>query len=612
MPEIPTTDSKTLPSQRDAASVPGKQRMRPLARWRRLEPCESEHFLFYAPPGPDCVLLKKTRNSSLRFACIVEDRLAQGLRFEGEMLLLTPYNWKHVLRYASPAFLLVESFWRSSTGHWHMGLNPASPFWGELTEIMACARSLNIPTVFWMTRSHAWHEHYKDFARCCDIVCCADSKEVDNMKAEGIKADFLPPCTQPALFHPFKMYKTPAAPKIPILFDGLADLMQYTQLDDILAAMLPMGLGMIESRYALPNNKVKTELPGYGRAVKGCVTFHGRLKALKQADACATLGTSLSSNITQQWMVLEAAACGLPVAHYGDLPADDLRGECALPFSEAEDFVGEFFRYSKDPLYRQRVGHLGWRQTNMRHTFAHRMRDICRLAGIFHDWEEHPRVSVITPCCRREFLPRAIETYRNFLYPNKEFVLVFNGDAPPPRRDLGLDEERMDIVYTHVPGEMFAGAALNVGAMLASGEYCFRVDDDDCYGQHYLRDMILQARCVDAVIFGKPELPFRFSEEQETYQRENVLSQMIVPLSDMRNLTKGFFLENTMAGKTEIFRKYCHDDEVYDDADLFFKYGLPDFYREYSVLMDKFNLVARRRDEMPGHTWRMQKDDYFL
>lgn len=62
---------------------------------------------FWSPPFPLWKPPKKSKNSTLRFGCIAEERLARGLWFEGEALYLTPQNWRYVLQYASPAFVLV-------------------------------------------------------------------------------------------------------------------------------------------------------------------------------------------------------------------------------------------------------------------------------------------------------------------------------------------------------------------------------------------------------------------------------------------------------------------------------------------------------------------------
>ena len=85
-----------------------------------------EKTAFWSPPVPSWEPLKHKKNTHLRMACMVEERLYQGLRFEGEVMILTPLNWKQILEYGKPDFILMESVLISSCGHWHMGPNEAS------------------------------------------------------------------------------------------------------------------------------------------------------------------------------------------------------------------------------------------------------------------------------------------------------------------------------------------------------------------------------------------------------------------------------------------------------------------------------------------------------
>src|SRR6056297_1151120 len=161
---------------------------------------------YWTPPVPPWQPLKKTLNSSLRMACLVEDKLYQGLRFEGEVMLLSPLNWRHALKHGKPDFLIMESIWNTATGHWHMGQCPNANGRDELLEIVFLARKLSIPTVFWFTRGCEYHEHYKEFAKHFDFVFCADPAEAESLRDEGIQAQELLPCVQPAIYNPFRHY----------------------------------------------------------------------------------------------------------------------------------------------------------------------------------------------------------------------------------------------------------------------------------------------------------------------------------------------------------------------------------------------------------------------
>ena len=211
-----------------ANHCPGKSRYVDI-----VTPSDSERVIeltdYWAPPVPFWKPLKKKPNSSLRIACVVEDRLYHGLRYEAEVLLLTPTNWKQLLAYGRPDFLLMESIWKTATGHWHMGQCLGSNEREELLRILATAQTMSIPTVFWITKGHEYHEHYKEFSKHFDYVFCADFIEAERLRSEGIAAEILLPCVQPATHNPFRHYKDYNACDLGIIYDGWADLDRMTE-----------------------------------------------------------------------------------------------------------------------------------------------------------------------------------------------------------------------------------------------------------------------------------------------------------------------------------------------------------------------------------------------
>jgi len=562
---------------------------------------------YWSPPVPPWTPLKKTLNSCLRMACVVEDRLYQGLRFEGEVLLLTPHNWKHILKHGRPDFLLMESTWNTATGHWHMAQCPVAPGREELLDIVSLARKQSIPTVFWITKGHEYHDHYKDFARNFDNVFCADPREAALLRTEGINAEELLPCVQPAIYNPFRQYEHRDAFSLGVLYDGWADLDRMTNKLRMLQEVKPYGLNIIESRYQIFRRRMDV-LPEFKDCILGCVTEQSRIQALRYAKAYITLDNTLSTQTTQQWMTLEAAACRLPVVHHGSLPDNDVRMGCVLSYPDESGILEEFIRFQEDDLYRERVAHLGWRKVFQEHSFAHRVQKICKTVGIDHDWVEYPKASLITPTFRRELLTRCVQTYERQTYPNKELVLVFNGQELPKHADLGLKNLRADIKIANVPGEMFAGACLNQGHVLAEGVYCFRVDDDDYYGENYIFDMILQAKCIDADLFGKPPAPVKFDDETKIFIRKSNPSHAIIPY-DLLNTGRQWIGGNSF-GYTKCFivKNYYHE----------FAFGAADTHLLCNAFcqsgikcasMDFFNLIAERRKVQQTHTWKIDSQD---
>ncbi|WP_018947726.1 glycosyltransferase [Thioalkalivibrio sp. AKL17] len=575
----------------------------PILATRPLSDAAMEQVPYWNPGIPPWEPVKEP-NSSLRIAAIVSDRLYEGLRFEGEVFLLTPDNARHTLDYGAPDLLIVESTWETATGHWYLAQPAPGAEADALRELVAHARSRGIPTVYWFTEDHVYHEHYREFATHFDHVFCADPEETQCLRAEGIQAEDLPPCVQPALYNPFRKHEEYDAMDLGVLFDGWGDLDRnpdhYAVLEEVREEH---RLSILESRYLLTNNRLKAEEKHQG-CILGCATRESRILALKYAKATISFEKTLSTPTTQRWEALQATASYCPAIHFGTFPEGDIRHGLVQCFGEDLDALVELIRMEEDDLYRQRIAHRAWRATLQNHTFSHRIRQICQTLGIAHDWDEYPKASVITPTCRPDMVPQAIETYRTQSYPNRELILVYNGVQP---EELPEECEAPDIRVAHVPGDRFAGAALNLGAQLASGACCFRMDDDDIYGENYLLDMMLWLRCADATVWGKGPAPLKFEEAPEVYVRPGSRQPFQIVSPEVLHAGQFWLCGNSIA-----YRRTHPEASGYRDAAL----GAADtfFNREAAsnaivLVLDPFNDVAVRQSDSGGHTWRINPQD---
>jgi len=99
-----------------------------------------------------------------------------------------------------------------------------------------------------------------------------------------------------------------------------------------------------------------------------------------------------------------------------------------------------------------------------------------------------PLVSVIlTTRERPRLLSVALACYRHQTYPNRELIVVDDGDRHPvdPRAVEGLGGR----VIRAAPGTLL-GAKLNRGVEQARGAWCQKMDDDDWYAPDFLEAMI--------------------------------------------------------------------------------------------------------------------------
>ncbi len=560
----------------------------------------------WSPNLPIFSPLLKKPNSGLRIACILEDSLFKGLSCEGDIFLLTPSNWKQVLRYSNPDFLIMDSFWKTATGHWHMGQCKESSWFKPLIEIVELAKTRSIPTVYWFTKGHEYHDMYKDFLHNFEYIFCSDIIEAERLRYEGIDVDILLPCVQPAYFNPFKNFEHFNHFEFKILYDGWADLDRNKDELYVLKELKKHGLKIIESRYQLFSNRLEN-LPEFKKNILGCVNFHNKIHALKYAKTYLSFEKTLSSTTTQQWMTLEALASRIPVLHYGTLEESDLRKNIIIECNNSKDFQSEIVRLNNDDLFRERIAHIAWRKIFKNHTFSHRLKQICLKLGIEHDWQEYPKASLITPTFRREFIDQCIENFHRQNYPNKELIIIYNGNDTPTYEDLNLTDNSGNIKISSVPAELFAAACLNLGHQIANGDYFFRVDDDDYYGSNYIEDMIMLARCIDADLFGKPPSPISFENEKSVYIRNSTFPLSIIETKMLQSV-KQLIGGNSISGKSCFFETICYNENVFGAADTNLLLSVKNDQKINIAIMDYFNLVAQRRLNQESHTWKVDTE----
>ncbi|MBL4903754.1 MAG: glycosyltransferase [Desulfocapsa sp.] len=562
---------------------------------------------YWIPPVPEFKPLKKQLNSSLRIGAIVDTRLYQGLRFEGELFVLTPDNWQQVLNYGEIDFLIVESCWQSVYCHWRFGQFNHSENNKALIDIIHTATERDIPTIYWNTQDFLHHDRYKEFASHFDYVFCADPRESQLLEHEGIKSDMLLPAIQPIIHNGFKPYE-PSYPdfSINVLYDGFTDIYRLKDKLNFLADILPYGLKIIESQGEIFCNKVKG-LSNFSDSFLGTVTSGLRLSTLKYTKTEITTDQTLRSKTLQQWLALETMACRVPILHKGNIPTDDVRHGLVSCYTVDDLFV-MLECFEQDDLYRQRISHLAWREIMRKHTFSHRIRTICQKINIKHNWQKHPSISVITPTFRPELIDRVIDSFNEQSYPNKELIIVVNRNISNAEKHINRNIDNENIKITTVPSEQFVGACLNIGATMASGDYCIRMDDDDYYGKECIADIMLHNRAIKFDIFGKPTNFFTFEDEDSVYQRFFRVPEMTTITPNKLQYPNFHVAGNLLGGKTRIFQDTGYLEGSFGAADTSFLISQHNKKVNYCCL-DCFNLLISRSSDETSHTWRIKEEE---
>lgn len=563
-------------------------------------------LLYFLPPRlerPLSALPVKSRQLA-RVAMLASPRVHDGFARHNACHELTPANWQAVLRLARPDYLLVESCLYDSARAWNLRAFDRAACTAWLHAVAEAARAAGVPSVFWYTLDESTLELFLEGMRAFDFVGCADALALERLTRNGMAARPLPWAFAPEQFNPLTNFRLAEYPPM-LLFDGIARMMRFPRVREALNALLDSDLhiidtGMLSSPYNLerfPHRALAAHV--YGDVSQTVVQelYKTACAYLSVEDAPGSLPPA------QHWRALEAAACRCPVLHCGNPGHNGAFLKDFVEFLPSPEAVRARYAELRAPdLERERAGHLAWRAAHNRHTFAHRMDAIHKWLGLSRSAVPQPPASIVTPSMRPENQAHVLHQYERQTYPHKELVYVFNGDAG---QMPSLPADRQDIRMVHVPREYSTGMVMNAGLQEAKGEYVFKLDDDDLYGDNYVADRMIYFREFDIAALDTSRAFFAFEGENEAF---SVIGSK--PSPDDLTCALGnveYTLLNFIGATLAVSRSYAltlgYQEQIYACADDSFLYrGICFAPAKAHVHMGRLNFCAIRHD-IAGHTW---------
>ena len=577
----------------------------------RIIPCASslyERVLMWDlpvnPEKPEPVF-----KSRLRVAGIVGDRLFNGLDPDCELFLLTSKNWPFALDHFQPDFLLIESSWFSATKDWYMAQTLSGQDQDVLHRIIERARKRGIPSVFWMTMDNAYFPHFRDIAERFDYVFCADPVCLDLFKGCGIEAELLLPAVQPTIFNP--LFNRDNAPfNAGTLFNGWVDLFRIPSLSSILKRLSDRNLNIFQTRLMMYKGQLERTDKDLVHCVRGTVLESILPVLLRNADLYLAFEKSSRSHTHLLWDILEATASRVPVAWLGKCEPSSLISTLTRTFSNEDDYCEYVRSANRGSLELERDRQQAWRETYRNHVFAKRLKTICQKIGIGYDWEEYPKASLVTGTMRENLLPKCFKQFSDQTYPEKELILIFNGEAEAitSYQKQYRDDERISIV--NIPTDFTVGTVLNYGVHKATGSFFFRVDDDDFYAPNYILDSLLYLRAIKAEVFGKRASFFHFEGEEEIYLRNGIFPSIKSFPASMLHKDQEYLISGcSFAASIPLLKNCRYPDNIQASVDTALVELIAERHPHLQCLLtDNLNMVVERAKDVSTHTWRIGAD----
>ncbi len=418
-------------------------------------------FLSYPP-----LAIPEAKTEGQQVAAILDTFTVHSLRYETNLLLLSPENWRMQIDKSQPACLFVESAFSGNNSEWrHKIVRSESLEDNPLREVAQYCRSKGIPTVFWNKEDPPHFDDFIGTAKEFDYVFTSDADCLPTYR-ELLGHDrvyVLPFAAQPRLHNPSQ---EEGWPNYPVCFAGSWIQNRYPEraeaLQNLLDPALPLGLHIYDRNLTRRDLGASYRFPErYKEAIKGTLTYQEMLTAYRCYDVMLNVNTVSDSPTMFSRRVFESLACGTPVISSDSAGMSEMLGEHVRVARSREDTIDHLLELMGDDEARAREGHLAYRFVHENHTYRHRMGEVFQRIGLESLVPEQPSVSVPMPTMRPENVSRCLENFSKQVYPHKELILILNNaefDVGGIRKEA---ETIPNVRVLYVEGRTTLGDCLN-------------------------------------------------------------------------------------------------------------------------------------------------------
>ena len=526
------------------------------------------------------------------------------LRYEADLVLLSPKHWKQQLERTQPAMLLVESAWAGNSGAWrHLITNYNEREVNPLRELLAYCNDHNIPTVFWNKEDPPNFDVFVDAAVEFNHIFTTDADCIPKYKELcGHDHVYLMQfASQPRLHNPCRENTWP---RYPVCFAG-SWMEKYPErkksLQDLLEPALSFGLHIFDRNFERPGyTSSNYRFPDrYQSAIRGSLNYKQMLAAYRCYDVMMNVNSVTRSPTMFSRRVFESLACGTPVISTDSTGLRSMLGEHVRITNSQEDTAAHLSELLNDEEKRMREGHRGCRYVHEHHTYRLRITEMFLRVGLEPPVSvEQSSVSVITTMCRPENVECAVANYSRQCYEFKELVLVLHG-AIFDMNALRAQVRNIDNVHIlEIQGRTTLGECFNRGVEAASGMYIAKMDDDSRYGERYLADSMLAADFSHADILGKGTYFVHVESKNITALRP------VRPVHEFTDIVA----EGSLTAPRDIWKRFPLSDQTGGDDSIMLANARKGGCRIYSS--DAFNFLQIRVADTKRHASKLEDDEY--
>lgn len=547
-----------------------------------------------------------SRRDDLTVAVILDNFSAKAFAYEWNLVFLTKDRWLQQLQEQCIDFLFVESAWEGNGGSWKYQLTGTSGPKPDFLNLMRWCRENGVPTVFWNKEDPP---HFQDFlpaAREFDVVFTSDENKLpDYRQALGHnRVDVLPFAAQPAIHNPVRPRE--GRHSRDVAFAGMYFAHKYPErreqmrllLDGAMAGSDRVKHGLeIFSRQLGGNPDYQFPEP-YASRVVGSLSYDQMLSAYKAYKVFLNVNSVVDSPSMCARRIFEITASGTPVVTMPSpaLPRFFPGGEIhSVETKEDAEFIMRALMRS--PELNDRSVHLAQRRIWAEHTYAHRAEKVVSLALPHRLRPVQPdSVSALVSTIRPHQLEHIFKTVGSQQGVDVELVLLTHGFKPSwwkiwrLRRKYGVRQ----VTLLHEPRTVSLGSCLNLCVAAATGAVLTKMDDDDYYGPHYLRDQVNALMFSGADVVGKLA-HFMYIESRNA---------TVLRFNHMEHRFSHMVIGATIMAKKATFVRFPFE-ELGRGEDTAFMRAVSDAGGKIYA-SDRYNYYVQR--SASGHTWTATDD----
>lgn len=541
---------------------------------------------------------------SLRVGVILDDFSALAFQYEWDTVALSRTRWEEQI--IDLDFVFVESAWNGNSGAWKYQLTGDRGVKEDVRQLLATCRERNIPTVFWNKEDPPHFDDFLELASLCDWVFTSDSRLVPEYRKQlgHDQVGSLSFGAQPAVHNPAR----PSGPRSEtgVAFAGMYFAHKYPerreQMDWLLggaadAASRTGDRFVIFSRQHGGDDRY--QFPGVlASRVIGSLPYPNMLTAYKDFAAFLNVNSVVDSPSMCARRIFEISATGTPVVSAPSAALDHFfpPDEVFQPATreEATHIVRALMRSSE---LRDRTVHRAQRRIWSEHTYTHRAMQVMNALGLSY---EDPTLKTCTVICSTnrpgqiDHILHAVSSQRHL---DVQLSLITHGyDIDASELAARADELGLTLTHQAAPSSVTLGECLNLAVERADGDLIAKFDDDDLYGENYLRDQTAALRYSDADLVGK----------QAHYMHLEASNTTLLRFPEREHKHTDFVMGPTMVGRAEIFRSFPFAARTRGE-DTAFQRNLTEHGASiYSS--DRFNFV-QMRSGTGAHTWAVAETE---